>query len=214
MWDFISRGGFFIYPLLLCSILALGIIIERFFTLYLTRKKLISFLKNLNEIVKKGSLAEAIEACEKSGLNLALIYKSGLAALKKQKSQRRSTTGDPKEQVKTALQESAALELPSLEKNLGILSNIAHIAPLLGFLGTVTGMINAFQRIQEMANVGQGTGPGDLAGGIWEALLTTAIGLVIAIPTYVAYAYFRSVVTKTIGLMERNAVELVEQLTD
>ncbi|MEK7449301.1 MAG: MotA/TolQ/ExbB proton channel family protein [Planctomycetota bacterium] len=205
MWDIISKGGFFIYPLLLCSILALTFIIERLITLHLTRKKVIRFLERLNETIKTGSLSEAIELCDKSDTNLALIYKRGLEA-----ADRKSPVN--KDQVKTAFQESASVELVSLERNLGILSTVAHVAPLLGFLGTVTGMIQAFQQIQTLSNIGQAVGAGDLAGGIWEALITTAVGLVIAIPTYVAYAYFKSDTAKITNLLEKNALVILNQL--
>lgn len=224
MWEYIGKGGVFIYPLVFCSILALGIIIERFITLRRTREKVGGLINRLNEAigldptestgheVVDSKINNAIRICENAGTNLANIYKSGLLAIQQERKNPTQTEPFDKEKVKNAFQESAGLELPSLEKNLGILSTIAHIAPLLGFLGTVAGMIRAFQEIQRLAAGGEAIGPGDLAGGIWEALITTAVGLVIAIPTYVAYSCFKGYTAKIVEKMERGAVEMVDSL--
>ncbi|MDD5436012.1 MAG: MotA/TolQ/ExbB proton channel family protein, partial [Candidatus Omnitrophica bacterium] len=105
------------------------------------------------------------------------------------------------------------LEIPRLEKHLPILATIAHIAPLLGLLGTVTGMIKSFQVIQAKAMALTPVNPGDLAGGIWEALLATVAGLAVAIPTYVAYNYLTSQIDNLIFDMERSATDLVNLLS-
>ncbi|GAG22375.1 unnamed protein product, partial [marine sediment metagenome] len=103
---------------------------------------------------------------------------------------------------------------PLLGKNLGVLATIAHIAPLLGLLGTVVGMLKAFQVIEGKAMSMVPVNPGDLAGGIWEALITTVAGLSVAIPTYVAYNYLVSRVDSFVLDMEKSATELVNLLSD
>jgi biopolymer transport protein ExbB len=115
----------------------------------------------------------------------------------------------PKEEIKETIQDAGQHEIPRLEKNLSVLATIAHISPLLGLLGTVLGMIAAFQRIQ--AESGR-VNAGDLAGGIWEALITTAAGLSVAIPTYVAYNYLVSRVNALVLDMEKSATEVVDLL--
>ena len=94
-----------------------------------------------------------------------------------------------------------------------VLATIAHISPLLGLLGTVTGMIKSFQVIQQKALAMVPVNPGDLAGGIWEALLATLAGLSVAIPTYVAYNYLTSQIDNLVYDMEQSATDLVNLLT-
>jgi biopolymer transport protein ExbB len=118
-----------------------------------------------------------------------------------------------KPEIKEAVEEAAGLEIPRLEKHLPILATIAHIAPLLGLLGTVTGMIKAFQVIQAKALAMAPVNPGDLAGGIWESLLATVAGIAVAVPAYVAYNYLVSQVDSFVYDMERSATDLVNILS-
>ena len=105
----------------------------------------------------------------------------------------------------------AQLQVPRLEKNLSILATVGYVSPLLGLLGTVTGMIRVFQTV----NMARGTVPvGELAGGIWEALLTTAGGLVVAIPAYVAYNFLASRMNATVQDMERAGIEMIQILKE
>ncbi|MBI4712793.1 MAG: MotA/TolQ/ExbB proton channel family protein [Planctomycetes bacterium] len=200
MWSFLTKGGVFIYPLLACSVVALAIIIERLISLHKIKRNLNDFLCLLGQTIKGKSMNEALKVCEISTLSLARIYHKGISGV---------IDKLPRDKVRQIFQESSAVELPWLEKGWGILSVIAQVSPLIGFLGTVSGMIRAFQEIQKLAAVGQAIGPGDLAGGIWEALITTVVGLVIAIPAYIMLAYFRSVVGNLTLEMERLAIEIV-----
>ncbi|MBI4834107.1 MAG: MotA/TolQ/ExbB proton channel family protein [Planctomycetes bacterium] len=203
MFEIISKGGFFIWPLLVCSVISLAVIIDRFFALRRGRREFAAFVKEFIPTLEKKGIKESIEFCRKSRVPLARIYEKGLEDYQSRMD---------KERTKQIMQEIAGLELPSLERGLKILSVIAHISPLLGFLGTVTGMINAFQTIQSATASGEPAGPGMLAGGIWEALITTAVGLIVAIPTYIAFAYFSNVVDKMTNDMERHSREMLEKL--
>jgi biopolymer transport protein ExbB len=113
--------------------------------------------------------------------------------------------------VKEAIENAGSQEISKLEKGLPVLATVAGIAPLLGFLGTVTGMIAAFMTIQDLQ--GQAN-PADLAGGIWEALITTAFGLIVGIPALAFYNYFLSAVKKTVGEMETVANDVVDVVQD
>jgi len=113
--------------------------------------------------------------------------------------------------LRESLQEVAQLQVPRLEKNLPILATVGYVSPLLGLLGTVTGMIHVFQTVSGA----RGTVPvGELAGGIWEALLTTAAGLVVAIPAYVAYNYLASRMGSEVNDMERAGIEMIQILKE
>jgi len=204
MWEIISQGGVCIYPLIACSIISLAVIIERFISLCRARRLYSEFINGFNRRLNENDMAEVIKYCQKISTPLAPIYESGLTA---------HLAHQDENHIRQAMQEKAQSELPVLDKNLKVLSVIAHISPLLGFLGTVTGMIKAFQKVEELSGRGEAVGPGHLAGGIWEALITTAVGLVIAIPTYLAHSYFTAQVDKLTSQMEKNSLELLEKIS-
>ncbi|HQJ47254.1 MAG TPA: MotA/TolQ/ExbB proton channel family protein, partial [Ignavibacteriaceae bacterium] len=115
------------------------------------------------------------------------------------------------DRVKDAIENAGSQEISKLEKGLSVLASVAGIAPLLGFLGTVTGMIQAFMTIEELAGAAN---PSDLAGGIWEALITTAFGLIIGIPALALYNYFLGAVKKLVGEMETVANDVIDVIQD
>ncbi len=201
MWDVIQKGGPLMYLIILCSIVALAVTIERLY--HLRRAKIDSdkFMESISNILKRNRIMEAVNLCEKTPGPIAHIIKAGI--LKHDRS---------RQEIKESIEDTGIYEVPRLEKNLGALATIAHISPLLGLLGTVTGMVRAFQIIQEKAASLHPVSPGDLAGGIWEALITTCAGLIVAIPTFVAYNYLVSRVKGFILEMERAATDLINIL--
>ena len=201
--DIIHKGGPVMVPIIICSFFALAIIIERFWYLYRVRIDTKKFLESILETMRRQKIKEAIEICEKTLSPISTILKAGI--LKHNRT---------REQIKETMEDASLYEVPRLEKNLSGLATIAHISPLLGLLGTVTGMVRCFQTIQLKASAMTAISPGDLAGGIWEALITTVAGLIIAIPTFVAYNYLVSRVNEFILDMERSATELLNFLTE
>ena len=201
MWDVIQKGGPLIYLIILCSIVALAVIIERLYHLHRARIDSDKFMESISNTLRRNRVMEAIDLCEKTPGPVAHIIKAGI--LKHDRS---------RTEIKEAIEDAGICEVPRLEKNLGALATIAHISPLLGLLGTVTGMVRAFQIIQEKATSLHLVSPGDLAGGIWEALITTAAGLIVAIPTFVAYNYLVSRVKGFILEMERTTTDLINIL--
>jgi biopolymer transport protein ExbB len=202
MWDMIQKGGPMMYLIILSSILALGVVIERVYTLNKARVDADKFMDAIIGVLKRNKIIEAVEMCNNTPGPVAHIIKAGI--LKHDRS---------RPEIKEAIEEAAELEIPMLGRHLPILATIAHIAPLLGLLGTVTGMIKAFQVIQVKAAAMVPVNPGDLAGGIWEALLATIAGLSVAIPTYVAYNYLISQVDGFIYDMEKSATDLTNLLS-
>jgi biopolymer transport protein ExbB len=202
MWDLIQKGGPMMYLIMLSSVLAFGVVIERVYHLNRARIDADKFMDSLTGVLKRNKIIEAIELCNSTPGPIAHIVKAGI--LKHDRS---------KHEIKEAIDEAAQLEVPRLEKHLPVLATVAHIAPLLGLLGTVTGMIKAFQVIQQKASSMVPVNPGDLAGGIWEALLATLAGLSVAIPTYVAYNYLVSQVDSLVYDMERSATDLTNMLS-
>ena len=201
MWDVIQKGGPLMYLIILCSIVALAVVIERLYHLHRARIDSDKFMESISNTLRRNRVMEAIDLCEKTPGPVAHIIKAGI--LKHDRS---------RTEIKEAIEDAGICEVPRLEKNLGALATIAHISPLLGLLGTVTGMVRAFQIIQEKATSLHLVSPGDLAGGIWEALITTAAGLIVAIPTFVAYNYLVSRVKGFILEMERTTTDLINIL--
>ncbi|MDP3981137.1 MAG: MotA/TolQ/ExbB proton channel family protein [Chlamydiota bacterium] len=178
MIEILHRGGPMMIPIILGSIIAIAIVIERLIHLHREHIDTEKFMAGIKNIIKKGNIVEVVAICESTPGPVAKILKEGMLY--------HDLT---KEEMREAMDEVAMYEVPLLEKNLTILATIAYIEPLLGLLGTVTGMINSFMKIEQFQGF---VNTGDLAAGIWEALITTAAGLTIAIPAYVAYNYLVS----------------------
>ncbi|MBI2871297.1 MAG: MotA/TolQ/ExbB proton channel family protein [Candidatus Omnitrophica bacterium] len=203
MFEVIQKGGPLMIPILGCSVLAMAFVIERLVHLYRAQIDTQAFLTQIKRVLAKGGGREAVELCNRTPGPVSHILRAGILDREKGKAQ-----------IRESIEDAALFEVPRLERNLNLLATIAHISPLLGLLGTVTGMIRAFQVLQEKAGGLAPINPADLAGGIWEALITTAAGLLVAIPTYVAYNYLVSRVNGFVLDMERSATQLVQILTE
>ena len=201
MWEFMQKGGPIMWPILLCSIIAFAIVIERLIRLRAEQINTKSFMEQISKTLKRNKVMEALDLCDRTGGPIANILKAGI--LKHDR---------PRHEIREAIEDASIHEVPRLERNLPVLATVAHISPLLGLLGTVTGMVAAFQVIESKATSLNPVNPGDLAGGIWEALLTTVFGLCVAIPTYVAYNYLVSRVDGFVLDMERSATDLLNIL--
>ena len=202
MFELIQKGGPVMYPIILCSIIAFAIVMERLHHLYKAKIDTKDFMGNIDITIKRNRIAEAIKICEKTPGPIAHIVKAGV--MKHDRS---------RQEIRESIEDAGHQEVPMLEKHISLLATIAHVSPLLGLLGTVTGMVKAFQIIQEKSASFNPVSPGDLAGGIWEALLTTVAGLIVAIPTVVAYNYLVNKVDEFVLEMERSATEVTNILT-
>ncbi|MDD5246979.1 MAG: MotA/TolQ/ExbB proton channel family protein [Candidatus Omnitrophica bacterium] len=203
LWQVFLAGGPIMWPILLCSVFAFAITLEKFWYLHKVKIDTQQFLNTILDKMKRHQVKEALEVCEKTLSPISHILKAGILKYDR-----------PKPQIVEAIEDASLYEIPRIEKNLNALATIAHVSPLLGLLGTVTGMVTCFQTIQAKAVSFHPVSPGDLAGGIWEALLTTVAGLVVAIPTFVAYNYLVSRINHFILEMEKASTELVNFLTE
>jgi biopolymer transport protein ExbB len=202
MIDWIQKGGPVMYPIILCSVFAFAITIERLYHLYRARIDTKKFMEDIANILRRNRIVEAVELCDKTPGPIPHILKAGIMKHDR-----------PRQEIREAIEDAGLHEIPRLEKNVAVLATIAHIAPLLGLLGTVTGMVRCFQTIQEKSTTLHPVSPGDLAGGIWEALITTVAGLTVGIPTLVAYNYFVNRVNGFVLDMESSATDLINILT-
>lgn len=203
MWEFIIKGGPIMGLIILCSVMAFAVFMERMRHLRSAKIDTKKFMQEISNKVKNNKVMQALDMCNITRGPIARILKSGI--MKYDRSRR---------DIKEAIEDAGVHEVPLLEKNLSVLATIAHISPLLGLLGTVVGMLKAFQVIEGKAMSMVPVNPGDLAGGIWEALITTIAGLSVAIPTYVAYNYLVARVDNFVLDMEKSATELVNLLSE
>ncbi|ABA88751.2 biopolymer transport membrane proton channel, TolQ-related protein [Syntrophotalea carbinolica DSM 2380] len=197
MLEIFQKGGPLMYPILLCSIMAMAIFFERLWIFFRVGRGRDELVREVENLVSKLRIDEAIVVCQRSDTPLARIL---LAALR--------AHGRTRDQIKTVVEETGSRESAPLERYLGLLGTIATISPLLGLLGTVLGMIRAFTVI---ATAGMGT-PETLGGGISEALITTASGLAVAIPTILLHKYLTSRLDLMVLKMEESSLRLVDML--
>lgn len=197
-WSLIKSGGPVMAPIILCSVFSLGIFIEKILYFGYIKTNVPRLKQQVFDRIKSNRIKEAIELCSANRSPVAKILKGGMLKF-----------GASREEIKESMEDISLFEIPKLESRLSALATIAHISPLLGLLGTVTGMTASFHTIQVRAASLNPVTPGDLAGGIGEALLTTVAGLIVAIPTFVAYNYFVHRTNQFILDMERGATELV-----
>jgi biopolymer transport protein ExbB len=200
LFSMFLKGGIVMWPILLCSILGLAVVIDRYIVIRKARINVPAFMVRIRGFIKKKDISGAISYCMEEKSPIANVVRKGLKKYK---------LGH--ERVKETIENAGNQEISKLEKGLPILASVSGIAPLLGFLGTVTGMISAFMIIQDL----QGSvSPSDLAGGIWEALITTAFGLFVGIPALALYNYFLSAVKKLVSEIEMVANDVVDIVQD
>jgi biopolymer transport protein ExbB len=196
---FMLRGGIFMWPLLFCAILTVGFIVERLITFQGAQTDTRKLMAGLVRTLQSQGVDAAKELCVRTRGPIAAILHAGLTKVDR-----------GPDAVEKAIDNAGAIELAFLERGLVLLSTLGNLAPLLGFLGTASGMIHAFDAISA-------AGPGAarvVAGGVAEALITTVTGLAIAIPAQGMYNYFVARVDHYVIEMEQSSVELLEALTE
>ncbi len=199
MIEYFTRGGIFMWPILFCLVGGVAIIIERFISLTLASVNTRKFLSEVDAALNKGGTKAAIEVCEKTKGPVAAIFHAGLLR-----------AGRGIEHVEKAITNAGSIEMAFLERGLIWLSTFITIAPMLGFTGTVKGMIVAFDDIKRANDIS----PSIVASGISVALLTTLFGLVVAITLQIFYNYFISKIDRLVIDMEESSNELVDHLVE
>ncbi len=200
MPEFLQKGGPLMYLLLGCSVVAVAVFLERAFYLHRASVRVGDVLRGLANLIAIGKISEAQQECASTPGPAARVMHAVLV----------HHTLDRAE-LKDIAQDAGQLEVPQLERNLGLLSTIAYAAPLIGLLGTVVGLIQAFMAIS--AHGGYSTAA-EIASGVYQSLLTTAAGLAIAIPSLLAYQYLSSRVNDLVHDMERAGIEIVSMIMD
>jgi len=195
-----QKGGPLMWPILFCSVLASAVFLERALYFHRISLKVGELMRGIANLIRGRRYAEAqMEAAVTSGPVQRVVH-TGII--------HHSLS---REDLKTLVQEAAQLEVPKIERRLPTLATLAFVAPLLGLLGTVAGLIEAFN---SMTNASGLTSSAEIANGIYQALFTTAAGLAVAIPCVIAYAYLNSRVNGVLHDMERAGIEVVNLILE
>lgn len=196
---FISKGGVLVIPILACSVIALAIFLERLVCFARMKSRGNGLASNIASMLKADRVKDALDAAKNSKSPMGRVLTEAIDAM-----------NCDRETLETVVVNATEEEVRVLSSNLQTLATIANIAPILGLLGTVLGMIKAFMVIQQM---GGKVNASVLAGGIWEAMLTTALGLAVALPAMVAHSYLVSRVNRYEAQLQSGAVTFIKSIS-
>ncbi len=200
VWSLAKEGGLMMIPIVLCSFIAIYIFVERILTINKANKSPDAFISKIKELVLKGDINGAKMLCAQFDSPIARMIEKGVSRI-----------GSPLKNIEASIENLAKIELFKLEKNISILATIAGAAPMMGFLGTVIGMVQAFISIaQEEGSVS----PKLLSSGIYTAMVTTVAGLIVGIIAYLGYNYLVTRVSKVVHKMEYSSVEFIDLLQE
>ncbi len=200
VFDMALKGGWIMVPLLIMSILAVYIFVERMITIRKAAREDLNFMNNIRDCILNGKIEAAQTLCRGSSSPIARLVEKGISRI-----------GRPLTDISASIENTAKLEIYRLEKSVALLATIAGAGPMLGFLGTVVGMIKAFFN---MANSDQGIVINALANGIYEAMVTTVAGLIVGIIAYVGYNLLVANIEKVIYKMEARSIEFLDLLNE
>ena len=196
--DLASKGGWLMIVLLLLSIMAIYIFGSKYWMIRQAGQIDKNFMKDIRDYIHDGKIKSAIELCQKYDSPVARLVEKGIERI-----------GRPLQDIQTAVENTGSVEVARLEKGLPMLATIAGGAPMIGFLGTVTGMIQAFFK---MSTAGNNIDITLLSGGIYEAMVTTVGGLFVGIIAYFGYNFLTSQISNLVFKMERTTIEFIDML--
>lgn len=194
------KGGWIMIPIFILSLIAVYIFFERLFALRKTTRLDTNFMDRIRDYIHEGKIESAIKLCQNTNKPVSRMIEKGINRL-----------GRPLQDVNTAIENVGNLEVASLEKGLSLLATSAGAAPMLGFLGTVTGMVRAFY---DMANAGNNIDIQLLSSGIYQAMITTVAGLIVGIVAYLAYNFLVAKINKVVNMLEASTMEFMDLLNE
>ena len=200
IWSLMLKGGIFMIPLLLLSILAIYIFVERLLVIRKAAKEDKTFMDRIKDYIHDGEIDAALKLCKKTDTPASRLIAKGISRL-----------GRPMNDVLVAIENTGNIEIAKLEKGFPWLATTAAGAPVIGFLGTVTGMVNAFYN---MASAGNNADITTLSSGIYEALVTTIAGLVVGVIALFAYNYLVALVDGVMNQLETKTMEFMDLLNE
>ncbi len=198
IWSLMLKGGIVMIPLLVLSIVAIYIFIERYFAISRASGEEVNFMNNIRDFIHNGRIDSAKSLCRNNQSPIARMIAKGIVRI-----------GRPLTDINAAIENVGKLEIAQLEKNIAVLATVAGAAPMLGFLGTVIGMVRAFYN---MSMAGPNIDISLLAGGIYEAMITTITGLTVGIIAYICYNILVARIEKVVFMLEARATEFMDLL--
>lgn len=200
IWELTLKGGWIMVPLALLSVIAIYIFVERFLIITRATKTEANFMNNIRDFIHEGKIDSAVALCKSTQGPLARMIEKGVSRI-----------GKPLNDINAAIENVGKLEVSKLEKNIAILATVAGAAPMIGFLGTVMGMVKAFY---DMAMAGNNIDIALLSTGIYQAMITTIAGLIVGIIAYICYNILVARIEKVIFLLEARATEFMDVLNE
>ncbi len=200
LWDLTLKGGPIMVPIALCSVIAVYIIFERYFAIKKSSKSDPNFMNNIRDFISNGNIDAARSLCKNTDSPIARMVEKGVSRI-----------GKPLGDIEKAIENVGNIEVVKMEKGLSLLATVAGAAPMLGFLGTVTGMIKAFYN---MSKAGKTIDISLLSGGMYEAMVTTVAGLIVGIFALVAYNLLAAMVEQVVFKMETTSIEFMDLLQE
>lgn len=199
LWELFSKGGWLMWPLLALGGVTIFIFVERYIAIRKASRMDMNFMNRIRDFILEGKMRAAVELCRATDTPIARMIDKGIVRI-----------GRPMADIHSAIENVANLEVSKLENNLPTLATIAGGAPMIGFLGTVTGMVRTFM---DMSASGGTVDMQILAGGMYVAMVTTVAGLVVGIPAYFGYNYLVARIEKLVFQMEANSIAFMDILS-
>ena len=197
--DLIVKGGWVMIPLFVLSFLSIYILIERYITIQKASKDTNKFMEKVKSLILQGDVKSAKALCEQTESPVARMIEKGIMRI-----------GRPLKDIESSIENTGKVEIYKLEKNLSVLGIIAGIAPMLGFVGTISGVIKIFYNIAEVENISIGA----IAEGLYEKMITSAAGLIVGIIAHIGFHYLNLMIDRVIYKMESNSLEFVDLLQE
>lgn len=198
IWELMLKGGWIIIPLAILSIIAIYIFVERYMAINKAAREETNFMNNIRDFMHDGKIDSAKALCKNNDSPISRMIEKGITRI-----------GKPLHDVNAAVENVGKLEVSKLEKNVAVLATIAGVSPMIGFLGTVSGMIRAFYN---MSMAGNNIEIDMLAGGIYEAMITTLAGLFVGIIGYIAYNILVARIEKVVFILEARTTQFMDLL--
>lgn len=199
LFDLLLKGGYIMLPIGVLSIISIYVLIEKFIYIKKVGKINADFFNNVSEQIKKGNLEGASSVCKSNPSALSTVLQKGIFRI-----------GKPIKEIENSMEGIAKLEIAKMEKNMSILGIIAGIAPMFGFIGTISGVIKIFYNISLADNISIGL----ISGGLYEKMITSAAGLVVGVFAFVSYHYLNIMIDRVVYKIEAYSIEFMDILQD
>lgn len=199
LFDLLLKGGYIMLPIGILSLISIYVLIERYISIRKAARVSPGFMESIKEQVKKGNLDGARSVCKANPNAVSVVIEKGISRI-----------GKPIKEIESSMEAVAKLQIATMERNVSILGIVAGIAPMFGFIGTISGVIKIFYNISLMDNISIGL----ISGGLYEKMITSAGGLVVGVFSFVSYHYLNIMIDRAIYKIEAHSLDFIDTLQD